>query len=364
MASRSVTGHYTVVLTGDLSFGENYQAHQEALGRENILKTRGYAYSIARMSPMLLASNLVIGNLETTVTDWPASPFSGTKDYIHWSDVHETPKQLLANNLKCVSLANNHTIDYGERGLKQTLSVLEEAGIAVVGAGLDLDKAMMPSDHRIAFGLEAQSPSTSRIRIFAAFALYHKYRSRFHAYAGKSAAGTNPLRPRYLASAIADTKTSDPRCFVIVILHWRRDYKWASRKQVRVARRLLRAGADLVIGHGSHMMQEIENVEGRWVVHGLGNFVFNSPGRYEKMGAPPYSLVARLVFDSTGRRQLRLYPIMTDNRQNSYQTRFVTDAEFDTVYRLLLGRSSQAEVFEREISPGKDEFAAYLEAPI
>jgi poly-gamma-glutamate capsule biosynthesis protein CapA/YwtB (metallophosphatase superfamily) len=242
--------------------------------------------------------------------------------------------------------------------------VLEKAGIAVIGAGLDLDRARLPFDQRISFGPESQLAKTDRMRVFAAFAVYHKYRYKFHAYAAHSVPGTNPLKLRDLAKTIADTKASDPKCFVIAILHWRRDYKWRSRKQVSAARRLLRAGADLIIGHGSHMMQEVEKVKGRWVVHGLGNFVFNSPGRYEKMGAPPYSLIARLIFDATGGRQLRLYPIMTDNRRNSYQTRFVTDAEFDTVYHLLLGRSSQAEVFEREIKPGKDEFAAYLAIPI
>ena len=145
-----------------------------------------------------------------------------------------------------------------------------------------------------------------------------------------------------LARDVKLAKVLDPDAFVVTILHWRRDYRWRSRQQQEAARALLQAGSDLVIGHGSHMMQQIEKIEGRWVAHGLGNFVFNSPGRYEAMGVPPYSLVARLVFEQGGRpRHMRLYPLMTNNRATGYQTRFVTEGEFHEVRDLLLERSPE-----------------------
>jgi len=355
---------YSVLLTGDTSFGESYQERLEAKGRENVLKTRGYAYTIAQMAPMLRSSNLNIVNLETTVTDCITSPFMGIKGYIHRSDIYETPKQLLGHNIKCVCLANNHSTDYGETGLRQTLDVLDRAGIVSFGAGCDLSHARTPFDHEIPCGYGPSTNQPGKIRVFAAFEVNREYQNKFRAYAGPKMPGTNPLVLKELSRAIADTKASNPGCFVIAILHWRRDYKWRSRRQLKVARRLMRSGADLIIGHGAHMMQEIEKVDGRWVAHGLGNFVFNSPGRYEMMKAPPYSLVARLIFDASGDRRLRLYPILTDNRKTNYQSRFVTAIEFDEVYRILMERSSNANAFEQEITPGRDQFGAYLNLPL
>ncbi len=356
---------FSLVITGDTSFGENYQEREEARGRENVLKSRGYAYTMAKVAPILTESSLVIANLETPVTDIDQSPFAGSKGYVHWSDVVETPRHLLAHNIRAVSLANNHSIDYGVDGLRQTLETLSAAGIASFGAGLDLDEARLAFSHEVDFPMPPMQGKRLKLLCFAAFAVDDKYESQFQAYAREGKPGTNPLAVAELARDVKLAKALDPDAFVVTILHWRRDYRWRSRQQQEAARTLLRAGSDLVIGHGSHMMQQIEKIEGRWVAHGLGNFVFNSPGRYEAMGVPPYSLVARLVFEQGGRpRHMRLYPLMTNNRATGYQTRFVTEGEFHEVRELLLERSPEPKEFQAEIKGGSDRFGRYLEVPL
>ena len=358
-------GKFSMVITGDMSFGENYQAREEGRGRENILNTRGYAFTMEKIAPLLRNSDLVLSNLETVVTDHQISPFARTKGYVHWSDIHETPKQLLAHNIRSVSLANNHAIDFGHVGLTQTLQVLADAGIAAFGAGRNITEARLPFNHAVTLAMPTGGSKQIRLRAYAAFAVDQKYRDKFKAYAGPSEPGTNPLDVEMLCSDIKATKAQDPACFVIVSLHWRRDYLWRSSHQVEAARRLLRAGADLLVGHGSHMMQEIENIDGRWVAHSLGNFVFNSPGKYQETDAPPYSLVARVVFDHVPRpSRLRLYPLVTNNLITGYQPRFVTEEEFQEVRRLLKERSPQPDMFEREISTGMDEFGCFLAMPI
>lgn len=360
-SAAGVAAGFSLVIAGDTSFGENYQAREEERGRENVLRTRGYAYTMEKVAPLLRSANLVIANLETVVTDIETSPFADSKGWVHWSDVVETPRQLLAHNIRSVSLANNHSIDYGVGGLRQTLEVLEGAGIAAFGAGPTLEDARRPFSHEIASAAGAGIP----LKAFAAFAVDDKYETAFKAYARPDRPGTNPLDLGALCRDVARAKSEDPATFVITLLHWRRDYRWRSRQQREAAEALIEAGSDLVIGHGSHMMQQIEKIGGRWVAHGLGNFVFNSPGRYAAMEVPPYSLVARLEFvNGEPPRSMRLYPLLTDNRVTGYQTRFVTEKEFEEVRGLLLERSPQPNEFRAEIASDIDEFGRHLHVPI
>lgn len=364
-ATGKAMSQFSMVITGDMSFGENYQTREEERGRENILKSRGYAYTMEKLASLLRKSDLVLSNLETVITDCRTSPFTQSKGYLHWSDIQETPKQLLSYNIRAVSLANNHSIDFGEAGLLQTLQVLADAGITPFGAGKTLAEAHLPFEHKVTLATPGGGIKQIHIRAYAAFAVDDKYRDQFKAYAAPSQPGTNPLVLAELSEDIALSKAHDPSCFVIAVLHWRRDYKWRSERQAEAAHQLLRAGADLLIGHGSHMMQEIEKIDGRWVAHGLGNFVFNSPGRYRDMKAPPYSFVARLIFEagSPGPRLL-LYPLLTDNRITGYQTRFVTDSEFREVIHTLRERMTNCEDFDHEIGIGKDEFGNFIDMPI
>ena len=89
-------------------------------------------------------ADFVVANLETPVTDLVESPFSGRKRYIHRADVVETPRALTRGHVAAVSLANNHSFDYGPAGLEQTLEVLAAEGIACFGAALNTTDAVGP----------------------------------------------------------------------------------------------------------------------------------------------------------------------------------------------------------------------------
>ena len=111
------------------------------------------------------------------------------------------------------------------------------------------------------------------------------------------------------------------------------------------------------------MLQEVEWRDGRWVVFSLGNFVFNSPGRYKTLAAPPFSFLAKLLAEPDHGRLalfLRLYPIVTDNKSTHYQTRFVTDSEYLQVRGLLDGRSANP----GPMRFGRDATGCYVELQI
>lgn len=337
-----------VLIVGDTAFGENYQERRAAAGRENVLAAYGYDYGFQHLDDLLDEADLVVANLETPLTALRSSPFADVRPYLHYSDPDLAPKHLLAHGIRAVTLANNHMPDFGESGLLDTLQALEANGLIAVGAGRDEREAHQPLRIRT----ELTSPGATAGHRFG-MSLYSVFRGGRHfevdlrAYATAGTAGSAQLQTGGLVRRIGRLRQERPDEFVVVVPHWRRDYRWRSQRQATFARAMTGAGADLVVGHGSHMLQEIERVGGRWVVHGLGNFIFNSPGRYRKLGAPPYSLLARLTI-SSAQVLLRLYPIVTDNRRTGYQPRPVTASELREVWDLLVSRTNAPAEFRRD----------------
>ncbi|MEH6576726.1 MAG: hypothetical protein V7731_06565 [Amphritea sp.] len=66
-----------LLFLGDTSFGENYQLLLKAQGKGNVLEVEGYDYTIAKFKQILNEASLVVGNLETPITDIPYSPLAG-----------------------------------------------------------------------------------------------------------------------------------------------------------------------------------------------------------------------------------------------------------------------------------------------
>jgi poly-gamma-glutamate capsule biosynthesis protein CapA/YwtB (metallophosphatase superfamily) len=124
-----------------------------------------------------------------------------------------------------------------------------------------------------------------------------------------------------------------------------------------MAHAIVDAGADLVLGHGAHMLQELELYHGKWIVYSLGNFVFQSRGRYQEKGVDAFSLVARLdvaEFDGGLHTILRLYPIACDNQVTNYQSYPVRQGEFQELSSLLLQRSPQRALLHAKWKAGTD----------
>jgi hypothetical protein len=348
----------SIVFAGDTSFGENYQDHRERRGKENILKSRGYDYTLANFVSTLAEADLTIANLETPVTSLRKSPFEGRKSYIHYADVKKTPNRLWNNNIRAVSLANNHSFDFGAEGFEQTLRVLGKKGIVCFGAGRDRAAATEPLLVKAAIG-----DMQLHLAVFAAYGARTKALARYDCAARADRGGLAALSPRRIRERIRRLKADDPALIAIAFPHWGSNYAWRSDRQSRLANELLDAGIDLILGHGAHMLQEVEWRAGRWVVFSLGNFVFNSPGRYKTLDAPPFSFLAKLVAEPDHERLalfVRLYPIVTDNQSTHYQTRFVTDSEYLQVRGLLNARSANP----GPMRFGRDDTGCYVELQI
>lgn len=357
--AREPEATFEILLLGDTSFGENYQDRLAAVGRESVLRTRGYDYLIGAFAELLGGASLVIANLETPITGLRRSPHRRAKAYLHYADPELTPRTLRKFGVDVVSLANNHSLDFGAAGLDETVDVLDRYGIAHCGAGRDAAAARRPFSHPVTLG-----QVRFQVFVICAFEYSREYDTDFDFYATETRPGTNRLSVHAVAEQIEAIRALHRNAYIIVFPHWGRNYQLASLAQRRLARRLIDAGGDLVVGHGSHMLQQLERRRGRWIVHSLGNFVFASPGRYAKFGAPPYSMIASIRLNATGdgvEETIRLYPIFSNNLISGYRNRFVTADEFDQVWRLLATHSVVAEGFDQIVRRGRDRHGFYLE---
>ncbi len=345
--------HVKILFVGDTSFGENYRRSPE------LLKKKGYDYPLKKMAPLLADSDFVIANLETPITDIAESPYKETKVYCHWTSVEHAPGALFRHNIKTISLANNHTLDFGVPGLKQTFDVLRENGISWFGAGMNEAEAARPFTKTFTWGKKSW-----KMAVIAPFQYSMSYDLKYSFYAKGDKPGAYRMSQKAIAAQIRRIKKKDPETFVIVYPHWGKNYAWKNNRQTKNAHQFIKDGADLVIGHGGHSMQEIERFKDRWIVYGLGNFVFMSPGRYKKLKTRPFSYAAQLILlEHKGKlkKRIRLYPFNTNNRVTKYQTRPLSDEEFEEFTNLLFEKSPLSRKERKSISRGKTASGHFVE---
>lgn len=194
-----------------------------------------------------------------------------------------------------VSLANNHTYDYGEQALLDTLQTLNDAGIPYVGAGINIQEAAAPvcfiiNDMKIAFISATQierldTPDTKG--------------------AAENSAGVfRCWQVEKLLETV--TKAKEENDFVIVYIHWgtenQEETDWAQDKQ---AHQLVEAGADLIIGDHPHILQKIDVIDGVPVIYSLGNFWFNSK--------PLDTGMVKIVLTEDGLQSYQFIPCLQSN---------------------------------------------------
>ena len=351
-------GPLRILFAGDLGWGESYQDEYEKAGQGNVLEEHGYDWGLEKLSLLWKRADLVVANLETPVAASHDSPFVGQKDYIHYADPVKTPAALARHGIRVVSLANNHTKDLGDAGLAATMDALSSNGIEFLGAGKDERSARQPW-HRV---LAAGGRSFS-LHVIAAFERRGEYETKYGFYARPDRAGVAAVDLDVLKTQVAEIRAADPAAFIVYFVHWGDNYVWKSEAQAATGHACIEAGVDLVIGHGAHMMQELERYHDKWIVYSVGNFQFNARGRYAARKVDPFSLPAVLVVQPAGKTlslSLELTPIISDNTVTGYQPRPATPNEFARARELLVTRSPGAASWGSLVRTGSDEGRSYL----
>lgn len=258
------------------------------------------AAALAPLAPRLRRADITVGNLESTLSTDGAPTQGG--DSFGGSPGLLGP--LRSAGLDALDLANNHTGDYGNRALLETVGTLRRSPIEPFGAGADLAAAAAPAyvtrkGVTFAFlGFNAIG-ETPRATPTSPGALSVRMPPR-----------TGPLVPADLRVVTRAIREAHRRADVVVVLpHWGTQYTHTPDPvQHTVARRLVAAGADLVVGGHPHWTQPLERIDGVPVVHSLGNFVFDMDFMPQTMEG----VFLEATFRGDRLRRVRLVPYRMD----------------------------------------------------
>ena len=160
-----------------------------------------------------------------------------------------------------VTLANNHTLDYGKEALSDTMATLEDAGIPYVGAGETIERAQelqVIEKNGIRFGFLA----ATRVVPVVEWKVSVQTPGLFDCY-----------DDRRLVELVREAKE---QCdFLVVYPHWGIERSQIPEEyQTQIAARCVEAGADLIVGAHSHCLQSVEYIGNTPVFYSLGNFIF------------------------------------------------------------------------------------------
>jgi len=210
-------------------------------------------------------------NLETSITT--------SDDYVPGKAVHYRMNPANAPTLAAIRpdvciLANNHVLDFGRRGLLETLDVLAAAELPIAGAGRSLREAQSPAIITI--------PKTGRrILVFAFGSPSSGIPSDWAATDNTPGVHVIPA----LSDAAADElsrqvlRARQPGDLTVVSAHWGGNWGYrVATDQVRFAHRLVDAGVHMVHGHSSHHPRPIEVYRGRLILYGCGDLVDDYEG--------------------------------------------------------------------------------------
>jgi poly-gamma-glutamate capsule biosynthesis protein CapA/YwtB (metallophosphatase superfamily) len=204
-----------------------------------------------------LRGDVVFGNLEGTLTDLTASPKCGGSSGGSCYAFRTPPSyasHLAAAGFTVMNDANNHSFDFGQAGLDQTIAALHDAGIAQTGLPGEIT-VVKAGGEKVAFvGFAPYSLTASLLDLPAARELIRRAARRAKIVVVAIHAGAEGSGAQHVTGAEE---------------HYLGEDRGNPRKFARLA---VRAGADLVLGSGPHVLRGMEIYRGRLIAYSLGNF--------------------------------------------------------------------------------------------
>ncbi|HEV3477420.1 MAG TPA: CapA family protein [Rubrobacteraceae bacterium] len=242
----------TLALTGDVMLGRGVNEKLHAVRPEE---------PWGDVLPLLESADLRIINLECAITEHKR-PWSRTPKVFHFRADPLAVEVLMAASVDACSLANNHTLDFEERGLLDTLRHLEAAGIRCAGAGRNLEEAARPvlleggvgivafTDNEPPFAARQDRPGTNYLPVSTAPEVLHQVEEAIEAARDRGA------------------KT------VVLSNHWGPNMVERPRETFRrFARAAIDRGVDVYFGHSAHVFQGVEIYRGKPILYDTGDFI-------------------------------------------------------------------------------------------
>lgn len=246
----------------------------------------------AFIAKILDVADLRVGNLEcviaTTGTPEPDKPYTFR--------AHPRTLPILKRHIDAVALANNHSGDFGALAFGEMLGLLDRQGIAYFGGGRTLAAAHTPL-------------IIQRNGLRIALLSYNEFFPRsFEAEFDKP--GIAWSEDEQVRMDIRRARTIHHADLVIPMMHWGWEHEeTASPRQRQLARVMIDAGADAVVGGHPHVTQDVEQYLGKPIIYSLGNFVFDGFSD----PANNTGWILRLELDRRGVRRWRTFTMRIDH---------------------------------------------------
>ena len=274
----------TVTFVGDVILGRTVHTIMTRLN--------DFSAPFRLVADELKKTDLTIANLECSLSDNitpPTDPYT-----FSFMTLTAGGNGLTLSGVDAVSQANNHSMNFGAQGMRDTLAALDQRKIRHFGIGENLTDARQPVI------LESQG---RKIAVLG----YDGITGTTYG-ATDSTAGTAPLDVNLMAEDIAAArKRAD---IVIPFVHWGIEYQLIpSAEQQSIARTAIDVGADMVVGSHCHWVQGMEVYQGKPIIYSLANFVFDQDWSLEtKQG-----LIMHLVFRENRLAAIRFVPVLIED---------------------------------------------------
>jgi poly-gamma-glutamate synthesis protein (capsule biosynthesis protein) len=247
---------------------------------------------LASFKSVFASADIRIANLECVVA---TTGNAGEKNFTFRAHPRTLP--VLKRHFDALGLANNHSGDFGREAFAEMLGLLKQAGLAQFGGGNNLSEAHTPL-------------IIERKGLRIALLGYSEFMPRSFE-ADFDAPGVAWSEDEQVQDDIRKARTVYRADIVIPVMHWGwENERTANDRQRQLARVMVDAGADAVIGGHPHVTQDIEHYRGKPIVYSVGNFVMKETDnnnqrrgwvlrlKLDKQGVRAFdTLVAKLSFD-------------------------------------------------------------------
>ena len=251
----------TIVFAGDVLLDR---------GIEPIIKRHGVEYLFRNVSPFFHDADFTVVNLECPITDINAPLM---KKYIFRADDSCAAALRKAGVTHC-AMANNHIMDQGQHGLADTYQNILDAGLVPIGYGLNDSVRLLPA---------ILQKNDIQVAIFNDCAIkVENYDSPFDA-PGIANVATTKMMP-----LVSEFHRQHPDTRIVIVLHWGVEFSLTPNPSQRIqAAQLFAVGADVIVGHHPHVIQDIDTINGKTVYYSIGNFVFDQRNPLGKQALMP-----------------------------------------------------------------------------
>ena len=270
----------------------------------DVFEHNEYSYFFSNMQSLFKNDDLTIANLEGTFTDYKTK----TAKKFNFRAPPDYANVLLSGDIDVVNIANNHTKDYGQTGFDDTINTLNNYNIPFFG--------------------------------YDNYYIYEKDGIKI-GFVGLTSIWEGTIYNR-IDNAIAYFNENECNC-IIFTFHWgvEREYKQNSTQR-KIGQYAIDKGADLVVGHHSHVLQGIEEYNGKYIVYSLANFCFggniNPPDKDTMVFQ--YNLVFTDGIISSKEAIIMPARVSSVNNKNDYKPTLSTGDEYYRILNKILKNSN------------------------